>query len=154
MKSSIFAPSYHINVMKWISLFFDKSFLVFLVVGVVNTLFGTAIMLVLYNLFGFSYWVSSFCDYFFGSILSFFLNKHFTFHYQHSDLRSILKFAANIVVCYLLAYSIALPLTRYALENMHLSKAIVENIAMLVGTGLFMLINYAGQKLFVFNKQK
>lgn len=131
---------------------FDKSFFVFLVVGVVNTLFGTAIMLVLYNVFGCSYWVSSFRDYFFGSILSYFLNKHFTFHYQGTDWRSILKFAINIIVCYLIAYSIALPLTIYALESMHLSKVIVENIAMLVGTGLFMLINYVGQKFFAFKK--
>lgn len=129
---------------------FDKSFITFLIVGVVNTLFGTAIMLVLYNVFGCSYWVSSFCDYFFGSILSYFLNKHFTFHYPGTDWRSIVKFALNIIVCYLIAYSLALPLTRYALESMHLDKVIVENIAMLVGTGLFMVINYAGQKFFAF----
>ena len=128
----------------------NREVLTFLVVGVVNTLFGTAIMLVLYNVFGCSYWVSSFCDYFFGSILSYFLNKHFTFHYQGTDWRSIVKFALNIVVCYLIAYSLALPLTRYALESMHFSKGIVENIAMLVGTVLFMVINYLGQKFFAF----
>jgi len=132
---------------------FDKTFLTFLVVGVVNTLFGTAIMFVLYNVFGCSYWVSSFCDYFFGSILSYFLNKRFTFHYQGTDWRSIAKFAANIVVCYLIAYSLALPLTRHALESLHLSKAVVENVAMLVGTGLFMVINYLGQKFFAFRRQ-
>ena len=132
---------------------FDRSFVTFLVVGVVNTLFGTAIMLVLYNVFGCSYWVSSFCDYFFGSILSYFLNKRFTFHYQGTDWRSIAKFAANIVVCYLIAYSLALPLTRHALESLHLSKAVVENAAMLVGTGLFMVINYLGQKFFAFRRQ-
>jgi putative flippase GtrA len=121
-------------------------------VGVVNTLFGTAIMFVLYNVFGCSYWVSSFCDYFFGSILSYFLNKHFTFHYQGTDWRSIVKFALNIVVCYLIAYSLALPLTRHVLQDMHFSKAIVENIAMLVGTVLFMVINYIGQKFFAFRK--
>jgi len=38
------------------------------------------------------------------------------------------------------------------LESMHFSKVIVENIAMLVGTGLFMLINYIGQKFFAFKK--
>ena len=64
---------------------FDKTFLTFLIVGVVNTLFGTMIMFVLYNVFDCSYWFSSFCDYFFGSILSYFLNKHFTFHYQGTD---------------------------------------------------------------------
>jgi hypothetical protein len=39
-----------------------------------------------------------------------------------------------------------------ALESMHLSKVVVENIAMLVGTGLFMLINYIGQKFFAFKR--
>jgi putative flippase GtrA len=122
-------------------------------VGVVNTLFGTMIMFVLYNAFGCSYWFSSFCDYFFGSILSYYLNKHFTFHYQGSDWKSIFRFVLNIVVCYLIAYSLALNLTRYALESMHFSKVIVENIAMLVGTVLFMVINYLGQKFFAFKKQ-
>lgn len=133
---------------------FDKTFLTFLVVGVVNTAFGTIIMFVLYNFFGCSYWVSSFCDYFFGSILSYFLNKHFTFHYQGTDWGSIAKFALNIVVCYVIAYSLALPLTRLALESLQLSKTVVENVAMLVGTGLFMVINYAGQKFFAFKKAK
>lgn len=130
--------------------FASREFLTFLVVGVVNTLFGTAIMLVLYNVFGCSYWVSSFCDYFFGSILSYFLNKHFTFHYQGTDWRSIVKFALNIVVCYLIAYSLALPLTQTALESLQLSKPVVENVAMLVGTVLFMVINYLGQKFYAF----
>lgn len=132
---------------------FDKSFLTFLIVGVVNTLFGTAIMLVLYNVFGCSYWMSSFCDYFFGSILSYFLNKHFTFHYQGTDWRSIVKFALNIVVCYLIAYSLALPLTRQVLQHWELSTPVVENVAMLVGTGLFMVINYIGQKFFAFSEK-
>ena len=132
---------------------FDKSFLTFLIVGVVNTLFGTAIMLVLYNVFGCSYWVSSFCDYFFGSILSYFLNKHFTFHYQGTDWRSIVKFALNIVVCYLIAYSLALPFTRQVLQHWELSTPVVENVAMLVGTGLFMVINYIGQKFFAFKRK-
>ena len=130
--------------------FLSREFLTFIVVGVVNTLFGTAIMLVLYNVFGCSYWVSSFCDYFFGSILSYFLNKHFTFHYQGTDWRSIVKFALNIIVCYLIAYSLALPLTRAALESLQLSKPVVENVAMLVGTVLFMIINYLGQKFYAF----
>lgn len=132
---------------------FDKTFLTFLIVGVVNTLFGTMIMFVLYNAFGCSYWFSSFCDYFFGSILSYYLNKHFTFHYQSTDWKSVFRFVLNIVVCYLIAYSLALNLTRYALESMHFSKVIVENIAMLVGTVLFMVINYLGQKFFAFKKQ-
>jgi len=129
-----------------------RIFLTFIAVGVVNTLFGSAIMFVLYNAFGCSYWVSSFCNYFFGSILSYFLNKHFTFHYQGTDWQSMAKFALNIVVCYVIAYSLALPLARAALEDMHLSQSVVDNVAMLIGVGLFTVINYAGQRFFAFRK--
>ena len=135
-----------------LSMFTDRTFMKFVMVGVVNTLVGTTIMFVFYNVFHLSYWVSSASNYFFGSIVSYFLNKHFTFKFQGSTWQSILRFALNIVVCYLIAYSAALPLTRYALESMHFSKTIVENIAMLVGTVLFMVINYLGQKFYAFKQ--
>ncbi len=58
-------------------------------------------MFVLYNVFQQSYWVSSAANYFFGSILSYFLNKYFTFRYKGWDFASIVRFTINIVVCYL-----------------------------------------------------
>jgi putative flippase GtrA len=138
--------------MRKLTALFDKTFITFLIVGVVNTIFGTAIMLILYNVFGCSYWLSSFCDYFFGSILSYILNRYFTFKYKGATWKSVVKFALNIIVCYLIAYSLALPLTRHALQSLHFSKEVVENIAMLVGTVLFMVINYIGQKFYAFRK--
>lgn len=44
--------------------FADKTFLRFVLVGVINTVFGTAIMFVFYNVFGLSYWLSSASNYF------------------------------------------------------------------------------------------
>ena len=82
---------------------FDKTFWKFIIVGVANTLFGTAIMFVFYNIFHFSYWVSSASNYVFGSILSYFLNKFFTFESKDNSLSTILKFVVNISICYLLA---------------------------------------------------
>lgn len=64
---------------QFLAKFFDKTFWKFILVGIANTLFGTAIMFVFYNVFHLSYWVSSASNYIFGSILSYFLNKHFTF---------------------------------------------------------------------------
>ena len=58
---------------------FDRTFWKFILVGVTNTLFGTGIMFVFYNVFHFSYWISSASNYFFGSILSYILNRLFTF---------------------------------------------------------------------------
>lgn len=53
----------------------DRTLAKFILVGIINTLFGTTIMFAAYNLLHLSYWVSSGMNYFFGSILSYFLNK-------------------------------------------------------------------------------
>lgn len=65
--------------MKRLRTLFDAKLWKFLLVGVINTLVGTGIMFGLYNLANCSYWVSSAANYVLTSILSFFLNKHFTF---------------------------------------------------------------------------
>lgn len=122
----------------------------FILVGIVNTLFGTAIMFVFYNVFHFSYWWSSASNYFFGSILSYFLNKSFTFRYGKTDFRSIAKFTVNILVCYLLAYGIAKPVMRYMLSGY--SVSIQENVSMVLGMILFVGLNYLGQRFFAFKK--
>ena len=129
----------------------DKTFIKFIIVGVINTIFGTAVMFTFYNLFHFDYWISSAANYFFGSILSYFLNKYFTFHYRERSWKVIMKFTVNIVVCYLLAYGLAKPLTLQILDNQ--PKVIQENIAMAVGMCLFVVLNYAGQRFWAFKKK-
>ena len=132
--------------------FFDKTFLKFVIVGVINTLFGTAIMFVAYNVFHLSYWVSSAANYFFGSILSYFLNKYYTFNYKKDTFKSLVRFTINILVCYLFAYGIAKPLAAWMLSSM--SKSVKENVAMLIGMGLFVVLNYLGQRYFAFKKNE
>ena len=58
---------------------FSWSIFRFALVGAVNTLVGMGIMFGLYNLAHCSYWLSSAANYVLTSILSFFLNKYFTF---------------------------------------------------------------------------
>ena len=128
----------------------DIQFIKFVIVGVTNTIFGTAIMLGMYNIFGCNYYLSSICNYFFGSILSYFLNKYFTFNYTKKDLKVVLKFILNITICYIISYGLAKPLVGMILLSF--DKKIVDNIAMLVGMVLFVFCNYFGQKLLVFNK--
>ena len=93
---------------EFIKKFFDIKFWKFILVGIANTLFGSAIMFLFYNAFHFSYWVSSAANYVFGSILSYFLNKHFTFRKKGDTLKSVLRFTVNILLCYLLAVKLHL----------------------------------------------
>ena len=118
----------------------DKTFWKFILVGIVNTLFGTGIMFLFYNVFHLSYWVSSASNYIFGSILSYFLNKHFTFQNKDKSPKVVVKFIINISVCYLLAYGIAKPLVRMVFSS--LSTNLQENLAMLAGMCFFVLLNY------------
>lgn len=129
----------------------DKKLAKFLLVGVINTLVGMAIMFGLYNFAGCSYWVSTATNYILTSILSFFLNKYFTFQNRERGAGQVLRFALNIAVCYLLAYGIAKPLCLQLLAGA--SVAIRDNVSMLVGMCLFTGFNYLGQRFFAFKEK-
>lgn len=129
---------------------FDEKLLKFLLVGVVNTLTGTAIMFGLYNLAHCSYWASSAVNYLLTSILSFFLNKYFTFQSREQGGAQAIRFALHIVVCYLLAYGLARPLCLRLLAES--DAAVRDNISMLVGMCLFTGLNYLGQRFFTFRE--
>ena len=124
----------------------------FILVGVINTLVGTAIMFGLYNLAHCSYWVSSASNYILTSILSFFLNKFFTFQNKEKSIGQVVRFAVNIAVCYLLAYGISKPLCLYLLSGVVTS--VRDNVSMFVGMCLFTAFNYCGQRFFAFKKRK
>lgn len=125
----------------------------FVLVGIANTIIGTSTMLIAYNLFGLGYWISSALNYIVGSIFSYFANKYFTFQSHGTSLKEIVKFVANIALCYLLAYGIAKPLIPRLLSNLKWPINIVEQISMLAGMCFFVVINFVGQKFFVFQKK-
>ena len=133
-----------------IMLLSDKTFMKFVIVGIINTIVGTTIMFVFYNVFHFSYWVSSASNYFFGSIVSYLLNKNFTFRFHEKGYHSLYRFITNILICYLLAYGIAKPIIQWIMIGF--SKPIQENISMVLGMCLFILFNYLGQRFFAFKK--
>lgn len=130
----------------------DITFLKFIVVGVINTIFGTAVMFIAYNFMHLSYWVSSAANYILGSILSYFLNKYFTFQNKSKSPKTVLKFILNISVCYLIAYGVAKPVVTSILSSQ--TKSIQENAAMLTGMCLFVILNYFGQRFFAFKKEQ
>lgn len=145
----------------FIKKFFDIKFWKFLLVGVLNTLIGNGLMFLLYNftpLHDFvlgavdGYWISSSMGYIIGSVVSYFLNKHFTFKNQEKGVKPALKFALNIAACYFLAYGLAQPLVEWILSGQPVN--VQTNIAMLAGMCLFVVFNYIGQRFFAFKEKK
>lgn len=127
----------------------DSSIPKFLLVGVGNTLLSMALM---FTLEGLGYWPSTAIAYVAGAVMSFFLNRKFTFRSEETFGRSAVKFAVNVAVCYVLAYAIAQPLAGWALGFTPLSGAWVERITKLCGMGLYTVLNYFGQRFFAFQK--
>lgn len=139
---------------------FDKTFLKFIVVGIINTLFGTAIMFSSFYIlsqlqwfsYDFNYWTSSALNYLCGSILSYFLNKKYTFEVKETSKKSIIRFAINVSVCYMLAYGVAKPLALYLFQAA--GERLQGYIALGIGMGLFVLLNYVGQRFWAFKQDE
>ena len=125
-------------------------------VGVLNTLLGWGIMAVLYNLIHMNYWLSSGISYFIGSVFSYHANGKLTFKVENKDKWLPWRFAVNIIVCYLIAFSVAQPLVTHllSLRQETYSQALLDNIAMIFGMCFFIVMNFFGQKLFVFRKTR
>ena len=85
-------------------------------------------------------------------MLSYFLNKYFTFQDQKKSWKQVVVFVVNISVCYVMAYGFAKPLTLWILDKYE--KVVQENVSMLIGMGVFVLLNYFGQRWIVFRKQR
>ncbi len=151
--------------MEFIKKFFDIKFLKFIAVGLVNTLVGNGLQFVLLNATALSsqgnsgVWIASSTSYVLASILSYFLNKKFTFKNQEKGIKPILKFSLNIAVCYLIAYGLAIPLTSHICisNNITMFNMSVEsfssNASLVVGSCLFVALNYIGQRYFAFKEK-
>lgn len=121
----------------------------FLIVGLLNTLLGAVIMFALYDGAHLNYWASSAISYIIGGILSFFLNRRFTFKSDTPLLPAALKFAVTLAMCYVIAYSAAKPLVLWLFDGV-LSTAWAERVAMLTGMVIYTGLNYFGQRFFAF----
>ena len=147
---------------------FDEKMWKFLLVGVLNTLVGQGLSFLLLNLinwkalgagtvsyFGTTEWDVFLCSgisTILASIMSYFLNRYFTFQYKGGDKTVILRFAINIAVCYGLAYGLAVPAVKWLLSDA--PRVFRTNGAMVVGMCLFVGFNYLGQRFFTFREKE
>ena len=136
------------RIKKWL----DFTTIKFIIVGIINTVVGTSVMFILYNIFSVGYWMSSAANYIIGSIVSYFLNKYFTLQNREKSFKQIILFVINISLCYLIAYGVAKPMVAFILNQYN--EKIQGNISMLVGMGLFVILNYFGQRLVVFRQSE
>ena len=138
--------------MKKLLALFDVKMWKFLLVGVLNTLVGDGLSCLLINVTDIGMFWATAVPTALASVMSYFLNKHFTFKNTEKGWKPVFRFALNIAVCYGLAYGIAVPLMRWVLSAS--APAVQDNLAKLTGMCLFVGFNYLGQRLFTFREKE
>jgi len=131
------------------------SFARFLLVGVFNTLVGLSASFLFFNVFGLGYWASTFAGNTIGAIVSYALNRSFTFRSTASVASSWWRFALVILICYGISYGAGIVLAEAAGALLPgVSAKLLHNGAILVGNGLYVICNYAGHKYFTFRRKE
>ena len=129
----------------------DIKFWKFILVGLLNTGVDAGISFALINLTNLNMWWCTAIPCAIASVLSYYLNKHFTFKNTEKGWKPVIRFAVNIGACYLLAYGIAIPAMEWALSGA--SETLRDNLTKVAGMCLFTGFNYLGQRLFAFKNK-
>ncbi|BFT75210.1 hypothetical protein PAENIP36_66520 [Paenibacillus sp. P36] len=112
---------------------------------------GLSASFAFFNVLHLNYWLSTFAGNTLGAIVSYTLNRTFTFRSKASVGSSWWKFAIVILSCYGLSYSCSLLLAEAAgVLWPELRADWLHNGAILVGNGLYTIGNYLGHKYFTF----
>jgi putative flippase GtrA len=123
---------------------FLKEFIVFNLIGLVNTLFTYGIYSLLVFL-GTGYRLALLLEYCVGMTVSFFLNKKFTFHHtQKARAGMLFSMAASYICVFLINLSLLVILVEKFLVNTYVGQL----IALAVSVGL----SFLAQKYVVFRK--
>ena len=138
----------------------DKTLALYLLVGVLNFIDCTGIMFLLYNVADVSKHFAPIVNYGLGSIIWYLSCNYLLFPGHKTTSKQLLCFVLDIVVCYLLSYYLIGPYVSRLLLRSHSvtrffsfggTENIRGNCEMSVGSLSYALLNYFGQRYFVFS---
>jgi putative flippase GtrA len=120
----------------------SRSALRYLAVGIVNTIFGLGLIYTTMYLFGLGNAQANMLGYFAGILLSFVLNRRWTFQHKGPTAPAFAKFIVVTVVAYLVNLATVLFLADALGINRYLAQA--------AGIPPYTLVGYLGARLFAF----
>ena len=144
--------------------FFDIKFWKFLLVGLINTAVGEGIVLLCLHPIGWKNFVwgagaAAVAGTVVGSVVSYFMNKYFTFKNKEKGFKPMLRFTLNIVVCLLIRVIAATAVSElckaWSLSMFGMDvNSFAGNMSWLVGACVFVACNYVGQRFFAFKEKE
>jgi len=140
----------------------DRTLIYYLIVGVLNFIVCTGIMFMLFNMCGFSEHVAPVVNYALGSLIWYLACRYLLFRGTETTWQSMIRFTIEVLICYVLSYYIAAPLMSCWLLDYESvrnifdfggSDKITGNFEMTVGAIVYAVLNYFGQRYFVFSSR-
>lgn len=140
----------------------DRTLVLYLIIGVLNFIVCTGLMFFLFNVCGFSEHISPLVNYGLGSLIWYLSCRYVLFPAHRTTLRQLFRFVLEVIVCYLLSYYVAAPLLSGVLLRSQGVRSffsfggdsadmISGNCEMTIGAIVYALLNYFGQRYFVFS---
>lgn len=139
----------------------DRTLILYVIIGVINFIVCTALMFFLFNFCGFSDHTAPLVNYGLGSVIWYLACKYILFPQQKTTWAQLLRFVVEVAVCYILSYYIIAPLASEALLRSQQVRSAFSfggseasmvrgNCEMSVGAIAYSIVNYFGQRYFVF----
>lgn len=148
--------------MKKVKKMVDRTLVLYLIVGVLNFIFCTALMFFLFNVCGVSEHVAPIINYGLGSLIWYLGCEYIVFPGHPHTMQLVIRFAVEVVICYVISYyMIAQPLAGWALQYDTVydmftfggGAKVEANCEMAIGALVYAILNYFGQRFFVFNER-
>jgi putative flippase GtrA len=125
-------------------------FMKFILVGLVNTVVGYALIYMFINVFDLSYFISTFSGYIIVMIFSYVLNSKFTFN-KKLKTSGLLKFVFVFIMSYGASYLVGILLIIFLKEHFSLWETKrIHSISSLLSFPFYTLVNYFGNRMITF----
>ena len=138
----------------------DRTLLNYIIIGVLNFIICTGIMFVLFNMCGFSEHIAPIINYALGSFIWYVSCNYILFRGSPTTWQGVLRFVIEVLVCYVISYYVvAQPISNWLLKHESVKSffdfggadKITGNCEMTVGSIVYAILNYFGQRYFVFS---
>lgn len=128
----------------------------YLIVGVISTLISFALQFLFTTVLLWNYTGSSILSFALACPVSFFLNRKFTFHAEQLPLvKTAIRFCMIVIPCFVLSYFVLKPGVNLVFNQINLNwpEQYITYAKQIVANGVYIVINYLGQKFFTFYKK-
>ena len=142
--------------------FIDLTLILYVVIGILNFIICTGLMFILYNVADISQHIAPVVNYTLGSILWYIACRCVLFRNNKTSLKQLLRFVIEVFVCYTLSYYVISPLVSLLILRFDAVQEIfsfggADNISgncdMTLGAISYALLNYFGQRYYVFSRR-